>query len=308
MQIRILGSAAGGGVPQWNCRCSNCEAARSPGVPDVRPRTQSSLAVSAEGTSWWLLNVSPDVRQQILAFPALGPPEGERRGQSIVGCVLTDAELDHTAGLLFLREGRPFAVVAAPLVRRWLNRHFPVEPLLTRFAAPVWVDLPLDRPLTLPRIDGSQETLTLRAFEVERHVPRFVDAEAKEAVGSVIGVRIEDRKTGGKLVYAPCVGVLSDPLTSAAKDADAIVLDGTFWSDDEPIRTGIGQRTARAMGHLPVSGEGGSLAWLAAMSARHRFYVHINNTNPMLNERGPEHRLVHGRGIRIAADGDTFDL
>src|SRR5690349_15848577 len=123
MRIRILGSAAGGGVPQWNCRCPNCETARV-GSGEVRPRTQSSVAVSADGRDWWLLNVSPDVRQQILGFPALGPAEGGRRGQSITGCVLTDAELDHTAGLLFLREGSSFTVLATPLVRRWLNQHF----------------------------------------------------------------------------------------------------------------------------------------------------------------------------------------
>src|SRR5262245_50683757 len=146
MQIRILGSAAGGGVPQWNCRCSNCEAARSPGASDVRPRTQSSVAVSADGCRWWLLNVSPDVRQQILAFPSLGPREDERRGQSIAGCVLTDAELDHTAGLLFLREGSTFSVLATPLVRCWLNQYFPVEPLLARFVRPSWTDLDLDGP------------------------------------------------------------------------------------------------------------------------------------------------------------------
>src|SRR3954451_16164106 len=120
MHIRILGSAAGGGVPQWNCRCANCEAARA-GSPHVRPRTQSSLAISADGQNWWLLNASPDIRQQILAFPPLGPPARKERGQGIRGCVLTDAELDHTAGLLLMREGAPFFVMCTPLVRHWLN-------------------------------------------------------------------------------------------------------------------------------------------------------------------------------------------
>src|SRR5215467_12624946 len=148
MQVRILGSAAGGGVPQWNCRCPNCAAARD-GSPDVRLRTQSSVAVSADGRAWFLLNVSPDVRQQILAFPALGPPEGQQRGSAIAGCVLTDAELDHTAGLLMLREGDPFCVHSTKLVRHWLNRYVPVEPLLACFARPTWVDLPLDQPVLL---------------------------------------------------------------------------------------------------------------------------------------------------------------
>src|SRR5947207_2838517 len=142
MQVRILGSAAGGGVPQWNCRCGNCAAVRA-GSSAVRPRTQSSVAVSADGCTWFLLNVSPDVRQQILAFPALGPPGGTRRGSAIAGCLLTDAELDHTAGLLLLREGPSFGIVCTAPVRRWLNRHLPLEPVLSRFAAPSWRELPL---------------------------------------------------------------------------------------------------------------------------------------------------------------------
>lgn len=303
MRIRILGSAAGGGVPQWNCRCANCEAARA-GSGAVQARTQSSVAVSADGQRWWLLNVSPDIRQQILAFPPLGPGDGIRRGQGIVGCVLTDAEIDHTAGLLFLREGCSFHVFATPLVRRWLNRHFPIEPLLAHFAKPVWNDLPLSGPLPLP----GEETLTIEAFEVERHVPRFANGESASAVGSVIGLRLADRKTGGKLVYAPCVGDIGAKLRTISADADAVLLDGTFWSDDEPIHAGIGNRTARQMGHLPVAGEEGSHAWLSTLRATHRVYVHVNNTNPMLNERGSERRMVGESGGRVGADGDTFEL
>src|SRR5262245_8311348 len=154
MHVRILGSAAGGGVPQWNCRCPNCAAARA-GSPDVRPRTQSSVAVSADGRAWFLLNVSPDIRQQILAFPELGPPEDKQRGTAIAGCVLTDAELDHTAGLLLLREGGPFPIHCTATVRRWLNRYLPVEPLLACFApagsnpAARWVKLPLTAAIEL---------------------------------------------------------------------------------------------------------------------------------------------------------------
>jgi pyrroloquinoline quinone biosynthesis protein B len=303
MRIRILGSAAGGGVPQWNCRCANCEAARA-GSGAVQPRTQSSVAVSADGRRWWLLNASPDIRQQILSFPPLGPGEGVRRGQGIVGCVLTDAEMDHTAGLLFLREGTSFAVLATPLVRGWLNRQLPIEPLLGHFAKPVWSDLSLGEPLLLP----GEETLTIEAFEVDRHVPRFADGESASAVGSVIGLRLVDRKTAGKLVYVPCAGDIGGKLRTISVDADAVLLDGTFWSDDEPIHAGIGSRTARQMGHLPVTGAEGSLAWLSTLPAKHRVYVHINNTNPMLNERGSEHRLVHDSGVRVGTDGDTFEL
>ncbi len=313
MHIRILGSAAGGGVPQWNCRCANCEAVRA-GSAQVRPRTQSSLAVSADGRDWFLLNVSPDIRQQILAFPPLGPPAGKERGQAIKGCVLTDAELDHSAGLLMLREGEPFEILCTPLVRRWLNRYLPLEPLLAKFAAPTWRDLSLDHPTELP-----ESRLLVQPFEVERHAPRFVTEDAGAAAGSVIGLVIQDPKTGGKLLYAPCVGSLNEPLLSLAREADAIFLDGTFWTDDEPLR--FSTRTALQMGHVPVSGPQGSLAWLAGLSAgqvssgvrvggglKHLVYVHINNTNPMLNEESSEFRLVKNSGVWVGADGDMFEL
>lgn len=298
MRIRILGSAAGGGVPQWNCRCRNCEAARAESG-DVRPRTQSSIAVSADGQSWFLLNVSPDIHRQILAFPPLRPPPGRDRGQSIAGCVLTDAELDHTAGLLLLREGTSFSIYSTPLVRRWLNRHLPIEPLLAKFAGPRWIELSLDDPCHL------RDGLIVRAFEVEPHVPRFVD-EASECRGSVVGLSILDPATGGKLVYAPCVGALAEPLLAMAAEADAVLLDGTFWSNDEPLQ--FGGRTALEMGHVPVSGPDGSLAWLTELPTKRRVYVHINNTNPMLNERGPEYRLVTSRGVSVGQDGNTFEL
>jgi pyrroloquinoline quinone biosynthesis protein B len=307
MHIRILGSAAGGGLPQWNCRCGNCAAVRA-GSPDVRPRTQSSVAVSADGRAWFLLNVSPDVRQQVLAFPELGPGEGAQRGTAIVGCVLTDGELDHTAGLLLLREGGPFAVHCTATVRRWLNRSFPVEPVLACFANPPWRDLPLDAFLDLRLPDGSPSGLRVRAFEVDPHVPRFVTDEPASPAGSVVGLEVEDARAGARLVHAPCLASLRGPLQRAAREADCLLLDGTFWDDDEPVRSGIGSRTARQMGHLPVSGPEGSLSWLSELHAWHRVYVHINNTNPMLNERGAEYRRVTGRGVRVGADGDSFEV
>jgi pyrroloquinoline quinone biosynthesis protein B len=307
MRVRILGSAAGGGVPQWNCRCANCAAARA-GSPEVRPRTQSSVAVSADDRQWFLLNVSPDVRQQILAFPELGPPEDSQRGTAVAGCVLTDAELDHVGGLLLLREAPPFRIVCTALVRRWLNRYLPVEPVLAQFANPSWAEMPLDDPFHLPLLGGAPSGLQVYAFEVNRHIPRFVSEDAAAAAGSVVGLTIQDMRTGGKLVYAPCMASLGPGLVAAAREADGVLIDGTFWSDDEPVRFGIGKRTAREMGHLPVGDPQGSLHWLAGLPARHRAYVHINNTNPMLNERGSEAWLVRECGVRVGADGDVFAL
>jgi pyrroloquinoline quinone biosynthesis protein B len=309
MRIRILGSAAGGGFPQWNCRCPNCAAVRA-GSPDFVPRTQSSVAVSGDDRGWFLLNVSPDVRQQILAFPPLGPPPLSRAGRAtgIAGCVLTDAELDHAAGLFQLREGSRFTIICTPMLRRWLNRDLPVEPVLARFANPRWIEMPLDAPIDLALPDGAPSGLRVRAFEVDRHVPRFVAEDPAGAVGSVVGLRIQDLDTGGTLVVAPCAASLGAGLVAEARQADCLLLDGTFWTDDEPIRFELGGRTAREMGHLPVHGPEGSLSWLAGLPVRHRVYVHINNTNPMLNRRGPERRRVDAGGVRVGADGDEFEL
>jgi pyrroloquinoline quinone biosynthesis protein B len=307
MRVRILGSAAGGGLPQWNCGCGNCAAARA-GSPDVEPRTQSSLAVSADGRAWFLLNVSPDVRQQVLAFPALGPPAGAGRGTGIAGCVLTDAEIDHTAGLLLLREGGIGHIACTPLVRRWLREYLPVGTVLASFNNPSWSELPLEASWELPLPDGAPSGLCVRAFEVGRHAPRYVPEGPGGAAGAVVGLLVRDARTGGRLVYAPCIAALGAPLEEVARSADCLLIDGTFWGDDEPVRFGIGGRTAREMGHVPVSGPEGSAAWLAGLPARHRVYVHVNNTNPMLNRVGPEHRAVTDRGLRVGADGDTFDL
>lgn len=307
MRICILGSAAGGGLPQWNCRCLNCDAARQ-GSADVRPRTQSSIAVTADGRAWFLLNVSADVRSQLAASSELWPPEGAARGTAIAGCALTDAEIDHTSGLLQLREGCTFGIFSTPLVRRWLTEFLPIGPVLASFADRPWIELPLDERFELPLPGGERSGLALTAFELGRHVPRFVPDDADDACGSVVGLEIEDRSTGGRMVYAPGVPAIGESLRSAAGRADCLLIDGTFWSDDEPGLSGISKLTARQMGHIPVNGDNGTLSWLSKLPARHRVYVHINNTNPMLRDNGPERREVNACGIRVAEDGDIFEI
>jgi pyrroloquinoline quinone biosynthesis protein B len=306
MRVRILGSAAGGGVPQWNCRCANCDAARN-GSVDVRPRTQSSVAVSADGRSWFLLNVSADVRGQLAACRDLWPPAGEQRGTPIAGCVLTDAEIDHTSGLLQLREGCTFRVFSTPTVRHWLDRHLPMGAVLSSFADRPWAELPLDEQIELPLPNGTPSGLRLRAFELGREAPRFVPATAQDSA-AVIGLELEDAVTGGRLVYAPGVPEIAESLRRVAAHADCLLIDGTFWSDDEPGLMGVTRSTARKMGHIPVSGTAGSLGWLATLSVRHRVYVHINNTNPMLNEAGREFREVARAGVQVGHDGDEFEI
>ncbi len=307
MRIRILGSAAGGGLPQWNCRCVICEAVRA-GSADVQPRTQSSVAVSADGDMWFLLNVSADVRQQLLAFPDLWPPDGSRRGTSIAGCLLTDAEIDHASGLLQLREGCTFGIFSTPIIRRWLTDYLPIGTILADFADRPWTELSFDDELELPLPNGDSSGLRVRAFEAGREVPRFVSENANEAVGSVIGLQIEHVQSGGTLVYIPGVSAISESVERAVAEADCLLIDGTFWRDDEPIQNGISDNTARQMGHIPVDGPDGSLQWLAKLPVQHRVYIHINNTNPMLIDRGRECRQVNASGVRVGADGDEFEV
>ena len=307
MRIRILGASAGGGLPQWNCQCPNCAAVRA-GSPDILPRTQSSVAVSGDGASWFLLNVSPDIRQQIIDFPELAAGTTGHRGTAIAGCILTDSGIDHTIGLLLLREGCSFQIYSTATVRRWLNRDLPLESILAKFADRPWTEMPIDGFCELRGPDQTSSSLRVRPFELDPHVPRFVNEDPAQATGSVIGLVIEDSATGGKLVYAPCVASITESLIEAVGHADAILMDGTFWAEDEMIRLAGGDRTASDMGHLPVSGPNGSLLWLASLQISHRIYVHINNTNPMLNQSSPEYQQVRRCGVRVGADADEIEL
>jgi pyrroloquinoline quinone biosynthesis protein B len=305
MRIHILGAAAGGGLPQWNCRCSNCQAARG-GSPAVRPRSQSSVAISADDRHWFLLNVSADVRSQLAGFEELWPPAGDLRATRIAGCLLTDAEIDHTSGLLQLREGCQFRVFSTALVHRWLSGPLPLTRVLGHFADRPWTELPLEEEMELPLPSGEGSGIRVRAFETGQDQPRFVEETEEDLAGSVIGLEIH--AGGSTLVYAPGVATLSEALTEAARGAGCLLIDGTFWTNEEPIEMGISQRRSLEMGHLPVEGTGGSLAWLRDLDIEHRVYVHINNTNPMLNEESDAWQKVHGLGIHIAADGDEFVL
>ena len=307
MRVRILGSAAGGGLPQWNCACPNCRAVRA-GSPDVEARTQSSVAVSGRDGQWFLLNVSPDIRQQIINTPELMPSQEGGRATAIGGCVLTDAEIDHTTGMLLLREGCVFGIYSTPLVHRWLSGYFPIATVLSHFAPRPWTELEFGAAVELAQPSGPSSGLKIRALALEPDVPRYVEEKPDDLAGSVIALAIEDTKTGGKLVYAPGVASVNEALEEAARQADLLLIDGTFWNDEEPIEFKITDRTAREMGHFPVDGAEGSLSWLATLPARHRVYVHINNTNPMLNRSSAQYRKVTEAGVRVGVDGDLFEL
>ena len=307
MNVQILGAAAGGGLPQWNCRCTNCESVRQ-GKENVRARSQSSIAVSGNGTHWFLFNASADVRQQLLGFNQLWPPEGELRGIAIAGCIVTDAEIDHVSGLLQLREGSTFPIYSTALVRKWLTEDLPINSILSSFSARTWNTIEIDQPLELTLPSGQPSGLSIKAIDAGTHAPRYVPSPTSKHTGSVIGLEIIDLHTQGRLLYAPGVVTLNTAMRHAAESAHCVMIDGTFWSNEELVELRLSTRTASQMGHIPVDGKSGTLKWLASLSAQHRVYIHINNTNPMLDESGPQHHTVTSNGIRVGQDGDTFTL
>jgi pyrroloquinoline quinone biosynthesis protein B len=292
MWLRVLGSAAGGGFPQWNCDCPGCSAVRAGSRP-ARPRTQSSLAVSADQRRWFLVNASPDVRGQIEATPALHPRAG--RDTPLAAVLLTDAELDHTLGLLLLREARAVEVHATPAVHETLRDGSGVLATLERYCRVDW------RPVT-PGVDVSLgDGLSYRAFDAPTTKrARFATGTER---GRVVGYRFTDEHSGRSAVYLPGVQRLTPQLHEELTGCSVLLVDGTCWHDDELIRLGLAAKTSAAMGHLPIGGPDGSLEQLRDLAAERRVYVHMNNTNPVLLEDSPQRRLVDERGWEVAVDG-----
>jgi pyrroloquinoline quinone biosynthesis protein B len=298
VRARILGSAAGGGFPQWNCRCPTCEAARD--GTDARPRTQSSLAIRGADGPWFLANASPDLREQLAGLA----PDGANgvRATPVAGVLLTDAELDHAAGLLLLRESSTaLRVYGSDQVRRALTDGYPVLRILAAYCGVEWRTL---EPGGTLAIDGS--SLEVESFTAGGDAPRYlsgIDADF-EATGLVF----RDRSTGGVLTYVPGLARLDDDLRGRLAASDVVLVDGTFWRDDELGRLGISDRTASQMGHVPLSGPEGTLAALAGLERPRSILVHINNTNPVLLERSPEHEAVLRAGVEIGYDGLEVEL
>jgi pyrroloquinoline quinone biosynthesis protein B len=306
MRVHILGSGAGGGFPQWNCNCCNCAGLRA-GTIRAQARTQSSIAVSADGERWFVANASPDIRQQIEDFPALHPKHGARH-TPIRGILLTNADVDHIGGLLSLRESQPLRIYATATVRGWvigqnaIFRALNVAPGQTR-----WDTIEIGRELPLIGVDGAPSGLRYEAFTVPGKPPAFLGIAAGPDEAT-IGLRFIDEKSGRSVVYAPGVKQIDFALEKILSRADCILIDGTCWSDDELIAQGVGMKTALAMGHVPISGSQGSLAAMASLSRPHRIYIHINNTNPILDEDSRERREVEAAGWEIAFDGMDFEV
>src|SRR6266850_1649220 len=302
MQIRLLGTAAGGGVPQWNCNCAICREARA-GSGRVRPRTQSSVSVSADGQHWFLLNASPDIRAQIESAPALQPADGKVRGSPIEAVLLTNADLDHTLGLLLLREGAKLRVHAPAKVQHALTDGISVAPVLASFCGIKWIE-PAAETMPLLQRDGSPSGLLYQAFPVPGHSPRFMKRRVFQS-GHVVGYRITDEKTGGRLLFLPDVAALDEGLIKLLAECEMVLFDGTFWSEDEMRERGVGNVPASDMGHVPISGARGSLKVLADVAVK-KIYVHINNTNPILLEDSPERAAVMAAGCATGEDGMKF--
>lgn len=302
MKIRILGSAAGGGFPQWNCACTNCAGLRN-GTLRASARTQSSLAVSDDGGDWVLINASPDIRAQIEAFATLLPKSGPR-GTGIRGIVLVDSQIDHTAGLLILREGAPLHLYCTEQVREDLSTGFPVMTMLQHYCGVDWHPIAGGNPFEVDGVEG----IVFHPMALSSKAPPYSPHRNAPQPGDNIGLVIEDKRSAGKVFYAPGLGHIDEPVRAAMAAADCLLVDGTCWSDDEMAQRGVGAKRARDMGHLPQSGPGGMLEVLAPYGDKRRILTHINNTNPILIEDSPERALLDEQGIEVAFDGMEISL
>ena len=298
MRVRVLGSAAGGGFPQWNCNCRTCRAARVPGGAAI-PRSQSSIAVRGSDGPWYLVNASPDLRQQLAELPV--DRSNGLRATPVGGVLLTDAEIDHTAGLLLLRESNaPIRVYSTEGVRDALTEHYPLLRMLERYCGVEWSPLAAGETTLL---HGS--SLEVEAFSTGGDAPLYL-GEGADGPAS-IGLTIHDRAGDGVLTYAPALAAIDASIGERLAASDCVLVDGTFWTNDELPALGLATRDAHAMGHAPLTGGGGTLATLAALPAR-AILVHVNNTNPILLDDSPERATVESSGVEVAHDGMEIEL
>jgi len=304
MKIRVLGAGAGGGFPQWNCNCHNCARVRA-GTLNGQPRTQSSIAVGVDGAAWVLFNASPDIRTQLENFPGAWPKHG-LRDSGIQAIILIDSQIDHTTGLLMLREStKPLEIYCSEPVKQDLSTGFPVFKMLDHYCKVNHHPVPLDGgTFTIPGFDD----LRFYTHALKSKAPPYSPHRHDPHEGDNIGVIVEQISSGKKLYYAPGLGEIEPHVAAALKQADCVLVDGTFWQHDEMARAGICEKLALDMGHLPQSGPGGMMETLADSPATRKILIHINNTNPILDQDSPERSALTQAGIEVAYDGLEIEL
>jgi pyrroloquinoline quinone biosynthesis protein B len=308
LRVVVLGAAAGGGVPQWNCGCPVCRTARTT-HPELQS-TQASIAISADGDHWFLVNASPDLRQQLIATPQLHPKAGKLRHSPISGVILTNGEIDAVAGLLSMREGSPFTIYAHAKVLSILgdNSIFNVLNEKNVRRQPIEVDEVFEPALP----DGSPSGIEVLPFVVPGksawYLEGAVHPAGNDGAGDTLGLRIRDKATGRHLYFlAACAGV-TDDLKSRLAGASVIFFDGTVWRDDELIAAGLGNKTGQGMGHIAMSGVTGAIESLADLNIDRKIFLHINNSNPVLLHESAERKIAERAGWQIPADGTEIQL
>jgi pyrroloquinoline quinone biosynthesis protein B len=291
MHIHVMGSGAGGGFPQWNCNCVNCKGVRE-GTIEATKRTQSSIAISANGTDWILFNASPDIKKQLDDFPAMQPGRAVR-DTAISAIVITDAQIDHVTGMLTLREHiAPWEVYTTEAVRQDLTTGFPVFNILGHFRGINHHEIATDQSVfTIPSAEGLEFT----AVPLLSEAPPYSPHRGNTVPGDNIGMHIKDTRSGKSLFYAPGLGVAEPHVLEYMRNSDCILVDGTVWTDDE-------------MGHLDQSSDGGIMSILNAMEKPRKILIHINNTNPILNEDSPQRQTLNKSNIELAFDGMDIEL
>ena len=309
MQVHVLGSAAGGGFPQWNCNCRLCRGVRE-GTVNATPRTQSSIALRGDGPNWLLCNASPDILAQLRAF-ASAQPARKLRDTALAAVLLIDAQIDHTTGLCMLRENvGPLPIWCTDPVHEDLQQGYPLLGLLGHYCGVSRRPLPIDGShCEIDKVPG----LKITALPLRSNAPPYSPHRDRPVAGDNVGLLVES-SSGKRLFYAPGLGEMEPHVWSAMQSADVVMVDGTCWRSDELIALGVSRKRAQDMGHMPLSagesgGEDGMLDWLARLPADTRkILIHINNTNPVLDEDGPENALVGAAGIELAHDGMEFEL
>jgi len=315
MQVRILGSSAGGGFPQWNCACANCAALRS-GRFSGKARTQTGLAISADKQRWLLLDASPDLRAQIESSPQLLPrasDAGNQRNTPIAAVILTCADVDRVLGLLLLREFQPLRVYATAAVQEILMEENSIFRTLQREPRQiVWHQLETSKPCSLADVEECPLGLECVPLALEASYPQYVTAARRDRLSrsqAVIALQVSDPATRRNFFYAPSLPKLDADMLAQASASDLLFVDGTFWSEDELIRArGGAGRSSAQMGHLPVSGAAGTLQRFARAARPKKIYIHINHTNPMLDEHSPQFAQIAAAGWSLATDSAEFTL